>query len=191
MLKDYEEDMMLDEEEMTEDEMREEIRENEDSLLDRLLAAADYAKNETMTLEIRRPDMNASEDPDDPGKVKMITFFKFDVHALSEDELTQIRKKYTKYTKNRRTGGQRTVEEVDLVKFRSSVIYNSTVEADQERIWNNKTLWDGLRKQGHHIVNALDVIEAILLPGEKDKIMDALDKLGGYDEDNQIIEAKN
>ena len=135
--------------------------------------------------------MNASEDPENPGKVKMITFFKFDVHALNEDELTQIRKKYTKYTKNRRNGGQRMVEEVDMVKFRSSVIYNSTVEADQERIWNNKSLWDGLRRQGHNIINALDVIEAILLPGEKDKIMDALDKLGGYDEENQITEAKN
>lgn len=191
MLKDFEEDMMLDEEEMTEDEKRENIRENEDSLLDRLLAAADYAKNETMTLTIRRPDLSAPDNPYESDKVKMITFFKFDVHALSEDELTQIRKKYTKYTKNRRTGGPKMVEEVDMVKFRSSVIYNATVEADQERIWNDKRLWDGLRKQGHHIVNALDVIEAVLLPGEKDKIIDALDKLGGYDEENQITEAKN
>ena len=182
MLKDYEEDMMMEEEELTDDEKREEIRENEDSLLDRLLAAADYAANETMTLEIRRPDKNNPE--------KMVKYFSFDVHPLSEDDLTKIRKKYTKYTRNRR-GGQKVVEEIDLVKFKCSVIYNSTVEKDQERIWNNKKLWKGLEKQGHVIVNALDVIEAVLLPGEKEKIMDALDKLGGYDEDNQITEAKN
>ena len=183
MVKDYEEDMMLDEEELTEDEKKEEIRQNEDSLLERLLAAADYAKNETLTLKIRRPDKN------DP--TKMVTYFTFDVHPLSEDELNQIRKKYTKYTRNRRTGGQKMVEEVDVVKFKCSVIYNSTVEADQERIWNNKKLWKGLEKQGHYIVNALDVVEALLLPGEKEKIMDALDKLGGYDEDTPITQAKN
>ena len=183
MLKDYEEDMMIEEEELTEEEQKEEIRNNERSLLERLLAAADYASNEELTIQIRRPD---SQHPE-----KMVDYFDFRVHPLSENELNQIRKKYTKYTRNRRSGGMKHAEELDIAKFKCSVIYNSTIKADQERIWDNKTLWNGLQKQGHTIVNALDVIEAILLPGEKEKIMEALDKLGGYDEDTQIIEAKN
>ena len=77
------------------------------------------------------------------------------------------------------------------------MIYNSTIPEDQEKLWDNKQLWEGLRKQGKYIVNALDVIDAVLLPGEKDRIMDELDQLGGYDEDSpkemeeKIESAKN
>ena len=183
MLREFEEDMIMDEDDMTEEERKEELLENEKPLLERLLAAADYASNEELTIEIRRPDGNNPK--------KMVKYFSFKVHPLSEDQLHQIRKKYTKYVRNRRGGGAKVAEEVDLAKYKSSVIYNSTVESDKEKIWDNKALWQGLQKQGHHIVNALDVIESILLPGEKEKIMDALDKLGGYDEDTQIVEAKN
>lgn len=58
-----------------------------------------------------------------------------------------------------------------------------------------------MEQKGHTIVNALDVIEALLLPGEKDRIMEAIDRLGGYadddeeeiigDEDKRIETAKN
>ena len=88
-------------------------------------------------------------------------------------------------------------EDLDVSKFRSSMIYNSTIPEDHEKLWDNKRLWEGLRKQGKYIVNALDVIDAVLLPGEKDRIMDELDKLGGYDEDSpkemeeKIESAKN
>lgn len=184
MLKDYENDVMFEEDdEMTEEEQIEEIRNNEDSLLERLLSAADYASNEEVTIDIRRPD---GKDP-----TKFVDYFSFRVHPLSEDDLHQIRKKYTKYTRNRRNGGPKQAEELDVAKYKCSVIYNSTISEDQEKIWDNRKLWKGLERQGHVIVNALDVIETILLPGEKEKIMDALDKLGGYDEDTQIVDAKN
>ena len=82
--------------------------------------------------------------------------------------------------------------ELDAAKYRSSVIYNSTVEEDKEKLWDNKKIWEGLRAQGKTIVNALDVIEAVLLPGEKDKIMEMIDELNGYDnEDLKIQTAKN
>ena len=32
-------------------------------------------------------------------------------------------------------------------------------------------MWDGLRKQGVLVVTALDVIEAVLLGGRKDKVI--------------------
>ena len=163
------------EKDFTEEETKQHILENETSLLEGLLAAADYASNEEMTFDITRNGKH---------------YFSFSVHPLSEEDMLKIRKKYTTYTKNSRAG-IKVAEELDVAKFRCSMIYNSTVERDKEKIWENKALWEGLRKQGKNIVTALDVIEALLLPGEKDKIMESLDKLGGYDEDAQIEAAKN
>lgn len=157
------------------------ILENENALLDGLLAAAEYASNEIRTIQIVREGKH---------------YFSFGIHPLPEDRIFEIRKKYTTYTKNRRAG-IKVGEDLDVSKFRSSMIYNSTIPEDQEKLWDNKRLWEGLRKQGKYIVNALDVIDAVLLPGEKDRIMDELDKLGGYDEDSpkemeeKIESAKN
>lgn len=148
-----------------EEETKQQLLERETDLLEGLLAAADYAMNEELTLDISRN-----------GK----TYFSFTVHPLSEDEIMQIRKKYTKKVKNRRTG-IRVSDELDVAKFRCSLIYNSTIDGDKEKIWNNKELWEGLRKQGHVVVNALDVVEALLLPGEKERIIQELDALGGYE----------
>lgn len=157
------------EKEFTEEETEQQVLQNEDNLLDGLLAAADYAVNETMTFDITR---------------KGVKYFSFTVHPLSEEMMFKIRKKYTNYVKNKRAG-IKVAEELDVAMFRCSVIYNSTVERDKERIWDNKILWEGLRKKGFVIVNALDVIEALLLPGEKDMIMTNLDKLGGYTDDDE------
>lgn len=169
------EDNKVLERDYTEEETEQQILENEGTLLDGLLAAADYASNEELTLNITRN-----------GK----RYFSFTVHPIPEEMMQEIRKKYTRYEKNRKNG-MVISEELDVAKFRSSVIYNSTVEADKERIWNNKQLWEGLRKQGKNIVNALDVIEAVLLQGEKERIMKALDQLCGYDEEGLIETAKN
>lgn len=169
------------EKDYTAEETEQHILENENTLLDGLLAAAEYASNETRTIQIIRDGRH---------------YFSFDIHPLPEDRIFEIRKKYTTYTKNRRAG-IKVGEELDVSKFRSSMIYNSTVSEDQERIWGNKQLWEGLRKQGKHIVNALDVIDALLLPGEKDRIIDELDQLGGYGGDGpeemaeKIESAKN
>lgn len=167
------------EKEFTQEETEQHIRRNEGSLLEGLLAAADYAANEEITFDIVRNERH---------------FFSFTVHPLSEDTMFKIRKKYTKYVKNKRAG-VRVAEELDVAKFRCSVIYNSTIEQDKEKIWDNKALWDGLKKKGYGIVTALDVIEALLLPGEKDKIMEKLDKLGGFtddenDEEDMDLETK-
>lgn len=172
------------EKDFTEEETKQQIRENENLLLEGLLAAADYAANEEMTFEIKRE-----------GKF----FFSFTVTPISEEFMFKLRKKYTSYVKNKRAG-IKVAGELDVAKFRCSVIYNSTVDRDKEKIWDNRELWRGLEKQGHVIINALDVIEAVLLPGEKERIMEAIDRLGGYadddeevisDEDKRIETAKN
>lgn len=53
-----------------------------------------------------------------------------------------------------------------------------------------KQVWNGLIAQGHQIVTALDVIEAVLLGGEKDRIIDEINKMSGFNSEN-IEEVEN
>lgn len=166
----------IEEVELSEAETKEQILNYEGSLLDALLDAADYASGETLTIEIIR------------NKTR---YFTFDVHPISEEDFFAIRKKYTKYKKNRKNG-IKYESELDASKYRCSIIYNCSTEKSQAEIWDNKALWDALRKKGYNIVNALDVVETLLLPGEKDMVCDAIDKLCGYSEENMLVEeAKN
>lgn len=156
--------------------LKEDMKVNEMDYLTGLLEAADDADEETQKIEIVRD-----------GKM----YFAFSVHALSDEDMYEIRKKYTKYTKNKRTG-MKVADGMDNAKFRSSLIYNATVAEDQEKLWNNKDIQEALRKKGKKIINALDVIDAVLLPGEKEKILTTLDELCGYNtEEDKVNTAKN
>ena len=143
--------------------------------------AAENAEEETKKIEIVRN-----------GKL----YFVFSIHALADETLYEIRKKYTKYAKNKRTG-TKVAEGVDNAKLRSSMIYNATIAEDQEKLWNNKQVQEAitsraLRRRGKHIINALDVIDAVLLPGEKENVLAVLDELSGYDtEETKVETAKN
>lgn len=149
---------------------------NEMDYLTGLLDAAEDAEEETKKIEIVRN-----------GK----TYFAFSIHALPDETLYEIRKKYTKYVKNKRTG-TKVAEGVDTAKLRSSMIYNATIAEDQENLWDNKQIHKALNQKGKHIINALDVIDAVLLPGEKENVLSVLDELSGYDSEEAKVEtAKN
>ena len=149
---------------------------NETDYLAGLLDAAEDAEEETKKIEIVRN-----------GKL----YFAFSIHALTDETLYDIRKKYTKYVKNKRTG-TKVSEGMDSAKFRSSMIYNATVAEDQEKLWDNKQIQKELSQRGKHIINALDVIDAVLLPGEKENVLAALDELSGYaTEEAKVETAKN
>lgn len=77
------------------------------------------------------------------------------------------------------------------MKYRSALIYEATVQSDRENLWDNKKIWDALNQKGFQIMNGLDVIEYTLKSGEKDRIIEAIDKLSGYDSDNLEEVAKN
>jgi len=169
-------DLTYDESKLTEqeaDEKKQVIRENEPDLLTALLDAADITE-EAQQIDIIRGEK---------------TLFSFKVHPLTEEQLGDIRKKYTKIEKNRRSG-LRVPGELDTAKYRASLIYNSTVDEDKTKIWDNRKLWRGLESKGKVILNALDVIDAILLPGEKDRVLDIIDQINGYgSEDIKLQEA--
>lgn len=173
------EDEIIADEENTEgisEEMKEELLNNEQDYLQGLLEAADFVEEETKTLQIVRH-----------GK----TLFSFRIRPLTDEETHDIRKKYTKYERNKRTG-MKMATGMDQTKFRSSLIYNSTIEEDKERLWNNKEAQNALKRKGKHIINALDVIDSVLLPGEKDMILNEIDEISGYEKEEALVEtAKN
>lgn len=68
------------------------------------------------------------------------------------------------------------------------MIYNATIAEDQEKLWDNKQVQEALRRRGKHIINALDVIDAVLLPGEKENVLTVLDELSGYDTEEAKVE---
>lgn len=140
----------------------------ENDFISGMLAAAAYKNDELRQINIIRD-----------GKL----YFSFKVHALGEEEANKCRKKYTKYVRNKQIG-IKFAEETDTAKFRSSLIYHATVEEDRIKLWDNQQVWEGLRKQGVLVVTALDVIEAVLLGGEKDRVIDEINKLSGFDSEN-------
>ena len=126
-----------------------------------LLKAASYRKNqETATATIKRD-----------GEI----MFKFRVHGLDEDEWAKCRRQ------NLLNRGKLT-EELNTARFMSQAIYEATVDEDKKTLWQNKDVWQKLG-----VVTGTDVVNAILWPGEKQKLLDAIAKLSGYDDDLEDI----
>jgi hypothetical protein len=165
----------IEEREFSEEENKTMIRANEDDFIQGLIAAADFVTDETQRIEIVRD-----------GKL----YFAFTIRPLSSEEYDQCKKKHTKYVRNKQLG-MKLPEDTNRVKYQSAIILAATVNEDKEKLWNNKKVWEALINKGLQIMSGLDVIEYTLKAGEKDKILEAIDKLSGY-EDNNIEEvAKN
>lgn len=81
-------------------------------------------------------------------------------------------------------------ENTDSTKYRSEIIYQATVKEDREKLWDNKTVWEALRDRDVQIMGPLDVIEYSLLAGEKDRVLDAIDSLSGFDTNLEEVAKK-
>lgn len=167
--------------ELTEEEKKNYVRMNEEDMIMGLISAAGFATNEEemKTIEIARPDSE--------GNSKVL--FQFRLIPLREDQYEQAKRKHTKYVRNKQFG-MKLPEETNSTRYRSQLIYMATVEEDREKLWNNKQIWDALRSRGFQIMNGLDVIECSLKAGEKDRILDILDEISGYDSNLEEV-AKN
>ena len=65
--------------------------------------------------------------------------------------------------------------------FRSALIYSATSDADREKLWDNREIKQKLVSAGfNQVVSALDVIETVLNGGEKDRIIDEINKISGF-----------
>lgn len=151
------------------------IRANEEDFIHGLIDAAEFASEETQRIEIIRE-----------GRL----YFAFNIRPLSSEEYEKCRKKHTKYVRNKQLG-MKMPEDTDRVKYQSEIIYAATVDEDKEKLWDNRKVWNALNAKKDRIMNGLDVIEYSLKAGEKDRILEAIDKLSGYESNNLEEVAKN
>ncbi len=151
------------------------LRANEEDFIQGLIDAAEFGREETQRIEIIRE-----------GRL----FFAFRIRPLNSEEYDKCRKKHTKYVRNRQLG-MKLPEDTDKVKYQSALIYEATVPEDREILWDNRKVWNAINAKKDRIMNGLDVIECALKAGEKDKILEAIDKLSGYESDNLEEVVKN
>lgn len=161
--------------EFTEEETKAQTRLFEEDFIKGLIAAADFRTEETQPIEIIRG-----------GNL----YFAFNIRALSEEEYDKCKTKHTKYVRNKQLG-IKLPEDTNTVKYRCALIYQATAEDDRNKLWDNKQVWNALNAKGLQVMNGLDVIENTLRSGEKDKIIECIDKLSGYDNNNLEEVAKN
>ena len=162
--------------ETNEEETKQVIRANEEDFIAGLIAAADFASDEeeTQRIEIVRN-----------GKLA----FAFSIRPLGSEEYDKCRKKFTKYVRNKQLG-IKMPEDTDRIKYQSAIIHKATIAEDREKLWDNKKVWQALESKGFQIMSGLDVIEYTLKAGEKDRIIDAIDTLSGYESNIEEV-AKN
>ena len=65
-----------------------------------------------------------------------------------------------------------------MSKFRSWLIYTATVDEDRAKLWDNKQA-----QQAFNVLQGVDVIDCVLLSGEKDRIIDRINEISGYDDE--------
>lgn len=164
----------IDNTEYTEEEAKSVIKANEETFIQGLIDAVGFGNTETQRIEIVRG-----------GRL----FFAFRIHPLNADDYNRCREKHTKYVRNKQFG-MKLPENTDSTKYRSEIIYQATVKEDREKLWDNKTVWEALRDRDVQIMGPLDVIEYSLLAGEKDRVLDAIDSLSGFDTNLEEV-AKN
>ncbi len=156
------------------EETKEIIRANEEDFIQGLINAAGFTTEERQRIEIIRN-----------GRL----YFAFEIRPLGSEEYDRCRRKYTKYVRNKQLG-MKMPEDTDRIKYQSAIIHSATVDGDRERLWDNKKVWKALEDKGCQIMSGLDVIEYALKAGEKDKILEAIDKLSGYEANLEEV-AKN
>lgn len=149
---------------------------NENELLKGLLEAAQGKSSEENFVQIEVVRKVA-------GNEKVC--FSFRIRPLSEEEYTKCREDATKYVRNKQFGGIKLPEDTNTVRFRSALIYTATVEEDRKKLWDNKEAQKALK-----VINGVDLIDQVLFAGEKDKILEKIDSISGYESKLEEV-AKN
>lgn len=150
------------ENESTEQVSQADILNNEAGLLQGLLAAGADAQRDVRKVTIKRHEK---------------TYFSFRIRPLSEPEYRDADEKATRYQQNKQLGVRVPVERNDA-DYRSRLIYSATVPEDRAQLWDNKTAWDKF-----NVLSGVDLIDQVLLPGEKRAVIVMIDELSGFGAD--------
>ena len=81
-----------------------------------------------------------------------------------------------------RSGRNSKPAEINRTLFRSLLIYTATINEDRAKLWDNKAALEA-----YNILNNPEIIDKVLLAGEKDRIIDIIEEISGYgnDEDDK------
>ena len=164
----YDDNLVEEEQDFT----QEEILMNENDILAGLLEAGRSKDSEDSykTIKIKRGN-------------KLL--FTFRVRPMTEEEAQSCYRRATKYAKGKGYGQPKTAIETDNAKFRAYRIYTATVDEDRAKTWDNRKAWDALG-----VITGVDMIDMVLLAGEKDRILDVIDEVSGYNDQLDEIAGK-
>jgi hypothetical protein len=110
--------------------------------------------------------------------------FSFRVRGLDDEELEKCRGQATKVVKERKLGNLAVPRDFNAAKFNSLMIYTATHPDDRKLLWDNKTLWE---RAG--VLAGWQVIDKVLRRGEKEAVIELIEKLSGYDgEEGESLE---
>ncbi len=145
---------------------------NEIDILQGLLALGNERNNEAnyRNVEIRRG-----------GKLMLA----FRIRPLSEEENHICWHKATKYAGNK-PGQPKVAIDTNTTKYRSLLIYTATIDEDRAKIWDNKEAQKQL-----NVLQPSDLIDKVLLAGEKSRIIDLIDEISGFGGEEADETAKN
>jgi hypothetical protein len=117
------------------------------------------------------------------GKLKL----EFRIRPLSEDESQKCWRQATKYAPTK-PGQPKKAIDTNHALFRSYIVYTATVDEDRAKLWDNKL---ALEKLG--LLYGVYMIDKVLLSGEKDRVIDEIDNISGYNEAQEEVDetAKN
>ena len=150
---------------------QEEVLMDENALLRGLIEAGNEKDNESTyrQIQIQRA-----------GTLKFV----FRVRPVSEEESIKCHDHATKFAPRKRGQPKREIE-TNTSLFRSWLIYTATVDEDRKKLWDNKKAQEAL-----NVLQGVEMIDAVLLSGEKDRIIDVINEISGYGDDMEET-AKN
>ena len=147
-------------------------------LVSALLQAADYKNDDDLIheAEIRRD-----------GK----TLFTVHLHPVSDPDARFARKKATTYAPhpNGKKFGQ-IEKDFNNSLFGSWLIYLSTTDEDQQKIWGNAAIM-----QKFNLMQPVESIDVLLTMGEKRKLLDLVSEISGIsdddDDENEVMDEES
>ena len=71
-------------------------------------------------------------------------------------------------------------KEFDNAKFKSWLIYLATIEEDKQKIWNQPAI-----KQKFGLMEAWESVDVLLKAGEKNRLMDEVYRISGFDDEEE------
>lgn len=100
----------------------------------------------------------------------------FRIRPLDEQEVAELRRQCTRFMPNPDGAAYPRIEgEVNLVRLRSMKIYAATVQEDRAALWDMPEA-----QQRLSVMRGEDMIDCVLMAGEKDAVIERIDALSGY-----------